>query len=298
MVEELSTVITNEFHNLTRISKKILHKQVRKKNHTASKKKIKLEKLALNLRTLIKNFDKMLSEAKNLLTECAEKSLELRESQMLSSKNFQFIHDGIKSVVFKEPLVEEKHSTKKHPVKRKIKEITEIYSIKTPKISVPIAANLNNIGSCIFWYNGDSTNPKGLYMSPCPKLYVKIPFMNVVDGTKDYNRVGSIKCKYGTKKLCNNNKRYISEKFNASIRECTYAHIGDRYKKIGMNYRSPGMPAFGRTDTLSADAKTISYKDIKIIMMYAVSDILLCHMWAAANDIKTEVVFSDVDICQ
>lgn len=298
MVEESSTVITNEFHNLTRMSKKILHRHVRKKTHTVTKKLIKLEKLTLNLQTLIKNFDKMLSETKNLLTECAEKSLELRESQMLSSKNFQFIHDGIKSVGFKEHPVEEKHAAKKPPVKRKIKEIDEIYSIKTPKISVPIATRLNNIGSCIFWYNGDSTNPKGLYMSPCPKLYVKIPFMNVVDGTKDYNRVGSIKCKHGTKKLCNNNKRYISEKFNASIRECTYAHIGDRYKKIGMNYRSPGMPAFGRTDTLVSDAKTISYKDIKIIIMYAVSDILLCHMWAAANNIKTEVVFSDVDICQ
>lgn len=291
MVDDSTFAIISEFDNLVNVSVKILN--------TKNKKKIRrLKKLHNNLQNTVKNFEKMLRKSKNLLAECVEKTLSLKELHIFDDNSFPFIYNGTESKILDEVPDKNVNVIKKAPKKNKYKEINEIYKIKTPRIQVPIASKLSHISSCIFWYNGDTSHPKGLYMSPFPKLYVKIPFINVADGTKDHNRTGSIKCKYEHKNICINKKKYLSNKFDYPMRPCMYAHIGDRYTKIGSQYRSPNMPSFGNTDTLITDMKNISLKNIKIILMYAVSDILLCHMWASTNNIRTQVVFANVDICQ
>ena len=270
-----------------------------------------LQDFASKLSLMNDKVNEVLTLANNLSSECNEKSFEIRESNgTVETDDFKFVYRGAKSLNWcdmedmeekRENLVDEiNKKTKELDEKNalKFKDLTEIDNVKIHRLRVPVVSRLDMIPSCMHWYNGDKHVPKGLYLSPYPNMYIRVPFMNVIDGTKDFNRIGSVKCKNGSKETCRTHRKHLAEKFNSQFRECTYAHVGDKYRKIGMNYRSPGMPSFGNFRSLLTDTEKISYKDIKIMMMYALSDLLLCSMWCSANKIKNPVVFHDIEVCQ
>ena len=147
------------------------------------------------------------------------------------------------------------------------------------KFKVPIITKLSEMPSAFYWYGGDNTNPSGIYTCITRGFYVRVPFPNVVDSTKNFNKMGSIKCKNATFEECYAIRKELAMRHKSDIRNCTFAHKGDKYVKIGSAFRCPNMPRFGCHNYLSSDLKSVPDSDIKTILMYSLSDILLTSLW-------------------
>lgn len=164
------------------------------------------------------------------------------------------------------------------------------------KFKIPIITSLNEMPSSLYWYNGDQTNPEGIYICLSRGFYVQVPFPNVVDGTKDFSRTRSIKCKYNTEDECCKIRKDLASKYNSDIRECNFAHKGDQYIKIGTSFRCPNMPRFGNHIWLNNDLNDLPDYDVKMLLMYSLSDILLTSMWFQKQK-NNGMVLTNIDIC-
>jgi hypothetical protein len=165
---------------------------------------------------------------------------------------------------------------------------------------IPIINKLNEMPSSLYWYGGDVTNPEGVYICLTRGFYIQVPFPNVIDATKDFNRTGSIKCKYNSARECMDVRGDLANKYNSSIRDCNFAHTGDKYIKIGTTFRCPHKPRFGNHHYLKEDIGNVPDSDIKSILMYALSDILLSSIWfqkQKKEDSKTNMIMTNIDIC-
>jgi hypothetical protein len=183
------------------------------------------------------------------------------------------------------------------------KNLSNIYNTNIGfKFQVPIINKLNEMPSVFYWYNGDDTNPAGIYTCISRGFYVRVPFPNVVDSTKNCNKIGSIRCKNETYEECYNIRKELSIRYGSDIRECTFAHTGDKYIKIGTTFRCPHMPRFGNHGYLENDIKTVTDSDIKTILMYSLSDILLTSLWFQRqkkdnSNESSNITFNNIEIC-
>lgn len=165
---------------------------------------------------------------------------------------------------------------------------------------VPIINKLSELPSSLYWYKGGSSNPPGLYMCITRGFYTQVPFPNVIDATQNFNRTGSIKCKYNTIEDCLSFRRSLASKYNSDVRECNFAHAGDQYIKLGTTFRCPHKPRFGNHNHLTEDINNVSDSDIKTMLMYSLSDILLSSIWfqrTKTGDEKSNMILSNIDIC-
>lgn len=243
---------------------------------------------------------------KNLSDQCNEKSFEARENAGIR-EDFGFVYRRGENLSWGEMSeIENSRLVLMEKVDKQIddaendmayKNVSDIDGVNVGNVRIPTIARLNQIPPSIYWYAGDRENPTGLYISVCPNLVVKIPLPEHVDGIKEYDRVRSIKCKYVTIEECRTNRKATALKYKSKIRECTYAHKGDRYRKIGTNYRAQIMPRFGARETLADDILRVTTEDIKKILMNSLSDLLLCRIWGAKT-VGRSVVFSDIDRVQ
>jgi hypothetical protein len=163
-------------------------------------------------------------------------------------------------------------------------------------LKIPIVNRLEEIPPSMYWFNGDSTHKKGIYTSISKKICIQIPLPNVVDGTKDFNRSCSIKCKNNTIEECYKIRKDLSSMYNSEIRNCNYAHNGEKYSKIGTTFRCPNTPRFGNHTYLNDDLNNTSENDIKILLMYSLSDILLSSMWFQKKK-KKKLILNNINIC-
>lgn len=157
---------------------------------------------------------------------------------------------------------------------------------------MPIVDRLADMPSALYWYRGDSKHPPGVYICLSRGFYVQVPFPDVVDSTKDFNRTNSIKCKYQTTAECNMIRSDLAKKHNSDVRPCNFAHSGNKYMKIGTTFRCAANPRFGNHHYLKDDINTIDSTDINNILMYSLSDILLSSIWVQKhnrNDILTNI---------
>jgi len=161
---------------------------------------------------------------------------------------------------------------------------------------IPIINKLNEMPSALYWYDGDQKNPQGIYTCVSRKFYVQVPFPNVVDGTKDFNRTRSIKCKYNTTDECLELRRDLATRYNYKIRDCNFAHSGDKYTKIGTSFRCPNIPRFGNHMFLKQDLENLPDCDIKMLLMYSLSDVLLSSLWFQKQK-DASIVFTNIDTC-
>ena len=164
------------------------------------------------------------------------------------------------------------------------------------KYIVPIIKNLNDIPLSYYWYCGDSNNPEGIYTRISKDVCILVPMPDVIDGSKDYNRSMTSKCKYKTKTACLESCKLLSNKFKSDMRKCNFAHIGDKYNKICYSNRCNNILRFGSHKHLAQDIKNIDMENIKNMMMYALSDVLLGSIWTQKNIIKSQVI-TDLDVC-
>ena len=166
---------------------------------------------------------------------------------------------------------------------------------------VPIINKLSDMPSALYWYAGDLTNPAGIYICVTKGFYIQVPFPNVIDSTQNFNRTGSVKCKYNNIKECCDARTNLASKYNSTVRDCNFAHKGDKYIKLGTSFRSPHKPRFGNHNFLNDDMDSIPDDDIKTILMYALSDVLLSSMWFQKqkddDDHNSNIIFTNIDIC-
>jgi hypothetical protein len=176
---------------------------------------------------------------------------------------------------------------------------------------IPIINKLSDIPSAFYWFNGDDKHDEGIYTSMSNGFYIKVPFPNIIDTTTSYNRTCSIKCKYNTYKDCLKTRKELSSKYKTDIRECNFAHKNDKYIKMGTAFRCPSMPHFGSHASLPRDLDTIPISDVKTMLMYSLSDMLISSVWFQKLQItknkrenlkytpknQTNVVLTNIDIC-
>jgi hypothetical protein len=177
------------------------------------------------------------------------------------------------------------------------KNIKDLYTHKINfDWNIPIINRLSEIPQSLYWYKGDKNNDEGIYTCLSDGFCVQIPFPNTVDGTKDFNRICSIKCKYKTIDECLKIRQELSNKFNSDVRICNFAHTGEKYTKIGTSFRCPNIPRFGNHTFLNEDLNTLPDYDMKMMLMYSLSDVLLGSMWFQQQKRK-KITLTNIDTC-
>lgn len=156
-------------------------------------------------------------------------------------------------------------------------------------------SNLKNIPPMLAYYNNpnDKKNKPGLYCTLVPNVHVRVPFPDVIDSTKEYGRGHSIRCKYITKVLCDEQRSKMARYHNRQVRICNFSHMGEKLVKIGYPSRC-SKPSFGNSRSLSTDIKAVNLADIKNILLYGMNDIMSSIVWLDYNRV-TNAVYRDVE---
>lgn len=176
------------------------------------------------------------------------------------------------------------------------KNISTMYGVELGgNFKVPIVNRITDMPAALYWYKGDARYPPGVYICISRGFYVQVPFPNVVDSTKDFNRIGSVKCKYNTTKECHAIRHTMAQKYKSDVRVCNFAHSGDRYTKIGTSFRCASTPRFGNHNHLKTDTRKIDTADMNNILMYSLSDLLLSSIWAQTH--ARNGILTNIDIC-
>lgn len=163
-------------------------------------------------------------------------------------------------------------------VNKEMKEIKEntMERILIKEMSVyynaPTVTNITDIPPMFHYYKGDQKHQAGLYCCLVENVFIRVPYPEVIDSTKNYSKFRSIRCKYKTKAECDSKRAYMAEKY-PDVRQCNFAHVGEKLVKIGYPSRCI-IPNFGNPETFHTDYKTISRDILKTIMLYGVSDLV------------------------
>ena len=180
----------------------------------------------------------------------------------------------------------------KEQQKKPKKVAPEIQKTLIPEIGyylkVQTVANLKDIPNAIYY----CSNPNGLYMRMPNNNLLKIPFPEVVDSRKEYDRKHSIRCKYYKKQECDLQRKKMARSYNSVLRTCNFAHEGDRIIKIGFPSRCPSVPSFGNPQSMSSDIKHISEDDIKNLLLYGLNDIIVAAVWLDYINVKNKEFFN------
>jgi hypothetical protein len=186
-----------------------------------------------------------------------------------------------------EILEEEKKTTSKTLI------LNSLYDVSIPTTKFTSIESIDKIPQCFYFLKGDSNRKAGVYMCISPNTYIRVPFPDTKYCTDPNTKTNCIRCKHITKENCNEiRKNYI--KRGGVVNACTFVHKNEKYSKIVNNYRCQDNPSFGNFKTLAEDMKNIRLKDIKTIMMYAMSDLLLVYMWFMSVPHDT-LVFDNID---
>jgi len=205
---------------------------------------------------------------------------------MLSYKGRDHI-ERKKQITIPRPIVK---STKEENKRVLLHEID--YQFKTYTVD-----NLTNIKPMFGYYNNpsDKINPPGLYCCIVPSVYIKVPFPELIDSTREYSRVRSIRCKYRDKNICDEQRFKMARYHNSNLRTCNFAHRGEQIIKIGYQSRCSSIPRFGDPATLLRDVKNVNLEEIKNVIMYGLNDIISSAVWFDYNNISN-VTYPDIDI--
>ena len=168
-----------------------------------------------------------------------------------------------------------------------------MYTCGGVDIKIPVINSLDNIPKCMYYYYGDENSresefsnkyERGIYMKISDKVIVKIPFIDVIPDNIEFSKKKISKCHNG--KEC-------------SYWKCMYAHNGVPYNKIGYKNRCPSNPGFSNKDTLNSDIKKVAYEDIRMCLMYSMSDLFSIFAWCQKYEdkIDKDIIITNLEIC-
>lgn len=273
----------------------------------------KLEEYSIFLSDVCDKINSLMDLSEKYAKRCLDKATEIREIVHINPKpnenTFLYAYKNGKKLTWgelsdredddKKLTAEIKKATKKLKIdtKTQYKKMSKIYDVNlSHQYMFPNIPRLENIPPAIYWFNGNNSHPKGLYMNINGNLIIKIPLPNVIDSTKEQNREKTIRCRYNTTQECYNYRKETAKKYKSHIRKCFYTHKGEQFAKIGANFRCPNLPRFGNHENLNNDITKIRISDIRCMLLYASSDILLSSLWYQRNNQRH--IMSDIEICQ
>jgi hypothetical protein len=282
-----------------------------------------INKTISNLEDLMKDMKEYQHVIGTIIPNLTSKGKELKEDAesfnivvgKKGKKNWSDITDSPKSKKSSSKLINN-ILEKSGIITKKQKELSTINEINIGKCYYPIVEKIEDIPASIYWYKGDEKNGEGLYVCLSKKLdniattstekeikdcYIQIPFPDLADSTKVSqsinNKIRSIKCKHDTLPNCEQYRKNIAKSYNSEVRKCTYAHVGEKYIRIGTSFRCPFRPSFGAYESLPTDMKHISETDIKVVLMNALHDILLSNIWSQQTKKISSSVITNLDVC-
>lgn len=159
------------------------------------------------------------------------------------------------------------------------------YSLK-----MPVVTDLKNIPVALYFYKGDKTNPPGVYMNILNGNIVRMPFPEIIDSKREYDRTHSIRCKYNKKDDCDAQRIKMSKLYSSPVRVCNFAHAGDKIVKIGYPSRCPSVHDFGNPSTMQSDIKKVTLTDIQNTMLYGLNDLISAVVWLDYNVITGQTM--------
>jgi hypothetical protein len=257
------------FANLQMLSQKIDNKEV--------------------IQPLLKNINSKL----NKYIECLAPYIEEQENPSIISEYKDKFKDSMNKHILMHKDKKGKH-TKPTTLYKAIQQIDE-KDISPNQINIPIIHNLCDMTPMFYWYDGDYYHKQGIYTCIADGFYIKVPFPSTISTSDKNFKMNSIPCKYETKEFCLKNKKYISEIYKTDVRECSYVHKKEKFEKIGSIYKC-SIENFGNYDRLINDLNYIGMPDIKRLLMYSLSDILLASIWYQNQFNDGELVISNLDI--
>ena len=152
------------------------------------------------------------------------------------------------------------------------------------KINLPVIDSIENIPENIYYYYGkDDIKKRGIYSRISNNIIVKIPNITVIPENLDHYKYMTVKC---NRDKCNN--------WN-----CTYVHPGMPYNKIGYTRRCPSESKFSNTNTLKKDLSKVNYEDIRICILYLITDLFAINLWCHHPNykIKKSLIIDDIELC-
>ena len=158
------------------------------------------------------------------------------------------------------------------------------------KFKIPTVHSLDHIPESMYYY--DNKEDSGIYICITKGTYVRIPLPDVSISALPESVQ---RCKYTSQEDCINGSKSSNEILERlrSKTKCNKVHTGGTYVKTKFPGRCDGFPEFGNRKTLHADWKKVPAQDVKMMLMYSLSDLLLAACWLQQSN--TEAVMKNVD---
>ena len=255
-------------------------------------------KLLNTLKTTAKNLETLLVDCREFIDDIeADLSTEQKEDFVHHTKNGMLTYPGreiiskiLKATPVKVPVNNSHTSTK--PTTTTVQKVINITEINY-NMTMPVVEKLSDIPNAFHYFKGSTENPAGVYMQINNNI-MRIPFPDVIDSKKEYDRSHSIRCKYLTKTECDAQRNKMAKLYNSQTRMCNFAHAGDSIVKIGYPSRCPSLPAYGTPATMPEDIRRITLNDVKNLLLYGLSDIMDSIIWLDYNK-KNGMIFDKLE---
>ena len=190
--------------------------------------------------------------------------LSYNSRSLVIDENLPIIQHKLKEEKKTKPV--EKKEVKPHIERVFVKEMAVNYN-------APVVNNITDIPPMFHYFAGNQKYAAGLYCCIQQNIFIKVPFPDVIDSTKDYSKFRSIRCKYKTQEICNLQRFKMSKYHSSDVRLCNFAHQGEKLVKIGYPSRC-AIPNFGNPANFPEDHKIIDKDALKTLMLYGISDLI------------------------
>ncbi len=151
---------------------------------------------------------------------------------------------------------------------------------------IPKIRDLATIPPAFYYFEGDDMYERGAYICMSPGIYIHIPDVRVISECMGNSKHRTSPCKDGLD--C---KNY----------ECTYAHPGTPFIKLGIAPRCPGNPGFGDKESYGLDISGLVEQDARMLLLYSLTDLFPLVSWLQKHKDpkigKIEVI-SNLHLCE
>lgn len=254
------------------------------------------EKILSDIDSFINLLTNNIELLKSTRIECKKKIESITDHLSVKEKKEDFVYhtkNGMLSYSGKDVIDHMININKK----KKKREIPENFLVENFGLNITLKykSNIMNIPPMFSYYRGNSKISAGIYCCLLPGIFAKVPFPEIIDYIKDEKRNQTVRCKYKSRKVCEEQRIKISKYYQSEVRECNFIHIGEKIVKIGYPARCPSNLSFGNPKTLSSDLKTISIDDIKNLLLYGLNDVIIAIAWLQKENIK-KMIFDELDV--
>ena len=241
-----------------------------------------------NIENLMQTLEECLSIFKQLSTETSCCLTEVNDALELRTDKFQALEgswaDACSEIECREHVlnsIENRLETIHLDIPQIISPPQDTFKavdIENVNLALPAVECLNDIKPSLYWNSGTDGSKQGIYICICNGFYVEVPYAALA-ASNSGTREKTVICKHELFEKCLAFRKANSAKFNTPIRECNYAHVGDNLIRVCISARCPNAPDFGRIDTLKTDLKRATTRELRTILMYSLSDLLLAALW-------------------